>query len=320
MEALLAEVKEHRKVKDSTLLSYKRSLNKVATDITGRPFENTDFIINEYDNIKSYLEQGTKSTIRKYASALLVSVSPRCKNDCPEDKREVYDKLKELVMQQNTAYESSIENNSLSESDKRKWCSWASILGVRNSLRKATNSLEKTHRLYDETLRHYILVSLYTLLPPRRLCYSSCLVMPYKSYKKLSEDEKDNNIYYVTGKRNLFHYGKHKVKSKTKTNETVEVNTTLRNVLKRWIDHHELKENSSLLNISRNALTKQLSNIFHSHGLSKGISASILRKIYISHHESNIKKQIADEDMKELARCMNHSVNVQQNIYTKKCE
>ena len=320
MEELLAEVKEFRQVKDSTLVSYKRSLNKVALDITGKPYENNDFIVNEYEKIREYLEnKGTHSTIRKYTSALLVALCPKCKNNCEEKNREVYDKLKSLVMKQNEVYDNSIQNNTLSESDKSKWTSWEAICNVRHSLRKATNCLETTHRLYNETIKHYVICSLYTLLPPRRLDYADAVIMPYKVYKSLNDEDLDNNIYYVTGKNTFFHYGKHKVKSKTKTNEVVNVDTKLKNILKRWINHHKLEQNSPLLNISRNALTKQLCYIFHSHGLSKGISAAILRKIYISHHKSNIAKQYADEDMKEVARQMNHSVNVQQNIYTKKC-
>jgi len=102
------------------------------------------------------------------------------------------------------------------------------------------------------------------------------------------------------------------------------VPTKLKNILSKYIKYKRATEKKPVVfllgKITKNLLGKQLSRIFAEHGLPRGISVSMLRKIYLTDHPSNKVKQIVDAEMKSIAKKMNHSSSIQQSIYTKKSE
>ncbi len=154
-------------------------------------------------------------------------------------------------------------------------------------------------------------------LPPRRLEFADIKMLSNSEYNNLSQAEKDTGIYLITISRNkkFFSFGKDAVKSPTKENVKIPVDRQLNSVINLWrnfnkTDHFLLDSRGNKL--SKNGLTKFIQKIFKP--LGKNISASMLRKIKISNEfdpELSLKQ-------KKLAKEMNHSVNVQQNIYSKK--
>ncbi len=322
MDTLLARVLEKRKVRQSTLDAYRQALDRISQIITGKFYENNTFLKKDFTKIKEFLADKSISVNKKYLSAILIALSPDGVNEVDNSEyQEEYNKYKALLLTQTEKYMKSIEGGKKSKRDNERWTSWKSIEKVQEDLRKEVNGLNESSTRYAKTLTDFVYASLYVLLPPRRLDYANARVVTLKEYKRIKEDEKHQNIYYVVSSKPFFHFGKDSVKSSTEEDEIIQVPTKLKNILTKWIQWRKKNNLSSMFllgNTTKNNLGKQLSRVFAEHGLPRGISVSMLRKIYVSDHPSNKLKQIVDEEMKQTAKMMNHSTGVQQSIYTKK--
>ena len=69
MDALLETIKTHRKVKESSLNTYKQVLNKMAKDMTGVAYENNNFLL-DIDKVKEYFIGKSNSVRKKYISSI----------------------------------------------------------------------------------------------------------------------------------------------------------------------------------------------------------------------------------------------------------
>ena len=324
MDELLKLVKEKRKVRDLTLDSYRQALDRLSMTMTEQRYVSNEFLRTMYKDISQFLREKSTSVAKRYLSAILVALSPTGVNEVSPKNEDVYNKYKAILMENQLKYMKTIENGAKSENDKKRWTSWSSIEKVQESLRKELNGIDKSMSRYGKVFSDYVMVSLYVLLPPRRLDFANARLIDSKGYKILSRENLENNIYYVITTKPFFHFGKNAVKSETEENETIDVPTKLKNILSKYIKYKRANAKEPVIylfgKITKNLLGKQLSRIFAEHGLPRGISVSMLRKIYLTDHHSNKVKQIVDAEMKSIAKKMNHSSSIQQSIYTKKSE
>jgi hypothetical protein len=322
MEKLIDTIKKNRDIRDSTLSVYLTNLNRLSKAITNEDYKDNKFL-KKYDEIITYLKDKSNSVKRKNLSSILIALSPEKKNSPSEDNDELYKKYKSLLNNENNNYLDKIRNNNKSSKDLKNWVEWEEIINIRNKLLKQVRAREikfnisGVKKLNDFFLvQDYLIASLYTLLPPRRLEYADVEIINKKDFDKLSQSEKDNNNYLVNVNKSkkFFHYGKNAVKSDTYDNTIVEIPRELNSLLNFWINTNKSKfllVNNKGNKLTKNALSKKITEIFKETG--KKISVVMLRKIFLSNKFGEV-----NEERKEIAKMMNHDVNTASTFYIKK--
>lgn len=324
MDDLLNKVKTGRGVRDTTLSIYKRYLNALSNEMVGHDYKNNKFIKTKRNQIKKFLENESSSKKKNYLTAILVALSPEERRKPKKDMEKVYDEFSDLLKDEHSVYTDRIATHDKNIKESDNWIDWNDILKLQRKLgreikkkgyKQSTKEVKKRSDL--SLIQKYLVLSLYTMHPPRRLEYAETAIISGKDYNDLSEAEKKDNIYLVVYSRNkkAFHFGRNAVKSETKDDVVIPVEKSLNSVLNLWLNFNKtdhLLMSSSGGKLTKNGLSKLLNRIFAHTG--KKISASMLRKIKISNEfdpEEMKKKQ-------ELAEKMNHSVGVQQSVYLKK--
>jgi hypothetical protein len=324
MEKLMEQVKQSRGVRDSSLSLYKRHLNKLAMDITGKEYENQKFLKTKVDEIVKYLNDKTNSVRRNFAASIMVALSPTQKNSPTDEYRKAYEVYAKLLTEGQANYMNSKKDNKMNSKEEENWMDFNEVVSLRDNLLKrlkregislTTKDISKSN---FDLLQQYLVLSLYTMLPPRRNEYATMKVINKKQYTELDNTELKNNNYLVNLSKvnKLFSYGSESVKSKIEgVHTTVNVPKDLNTVLNLWL-HFNQSENLLVtqqggLGLTKNQLTLLLNRIFKP----KMVSTSMLRKIYLTNifgdeGERNSKKE-------KIAEQMNNSVGVQQQIYVK---
>lgn len=324
MEKLMEQVKASRSVRDTTIALYKRHLNKLAMDITNKEYENEKFLKTKVNDIVKYLNDKSNSVRRNFAASIMVALSPKAKNSPTDEYRNTYEVYAKMLTEGQANYMESKKDNKMNAKESENWMDFNEIVSLRDNIFKKLKkeginmtTKEITKSNFD-LLQQYVVLSLYTMLPPRRNEYATMKIIDKKQYSQLDNTELKNNNYLVNlSKLNkMFSYGSEKVKSKIEGgHNTVNVPKDLNTVLNLWL-HFNQSDNLLItqqggLGMTKNQLTLLLNRIFKP----KMVSTSMLRKIYLTHMfgdetERNTKKQkIADE--------MNHTVDVANNIYIK---
>lgn len=288
-------------------------------------YQGVNWIIDNNEMIVNFINNSDWSYAKKkkILSTLLVLISPAKHN--PLDQH-TYNLLNALLKKQNDIYNEKISGNKKTEKDIKKWKSWKEIMSVQKNLRKQYLNAETNSRQLELKADLFI-VSLYTLMKPRRLEYADALVMSNARYKKLEingpdKDLYENNVILVRNTaKPFFHFGINSSKVPTPEPVIIEIPHSMREIAKTlptyWRrDAPTIGKNTLLAQLfkeNKNQFGIRIQNIFKRYDMD--ISVVMLRKIYLSEKYASIK-----EEQKEDAESMNHSVEVQQNIYVKKEE
>lgn len=217
-------------------------------------------------------------------------------------------KYREQMMKDQETYMTEEKNQSRNETQTENWLSWNEITNVFEELEKEIKPLlsKKIENLTDKNIKRiqeYILLSVYTLIPPRR-------AQDYTNFKIKDIDEKIDNYYDMKKKEFVFNTYK---TSKKHGQQRVKIPIRLQNILKKWMsinpsDMLIWSENGKEL--KQNQITNWLNKIFD-----KKISVNMLRHIYIT--ENVLKDMPKLTHLEEIADDMGHTVN-QQLLYLKK--
>jgi len=317
-------IQESRGVRDTTITIYKRYLNALAREITKSDFKNIKFLKTKKKQIKEFVNEQSSSKKKNYLASILVALSPKERRKPSDEYEKVYDDYSDMLKQEHSKYQEQISSHNKNIKESDNWIDWGDILKLQRKLGneiKRKGYKQSTKELFKKSdlslIQKYLVLSLYSLHPPRRLEYSDTKIVSKKEFDDLSQKEKDDGVYLIVTSRNkkAFSFGKNAVKSETDDNVRIPVEKNLNSVLNLWLNFN--KSENLLLNqgggkLTKNGLSKLLNRIFAHTG--KKISASMLRKIKISH-------EFDPEEMKKkqkLAEEMNHSVGVQQSVYLKK--
>jgi hypothetical protein len=167
---------------------------------------------------------------------------------------------------------------------KENELSWEEILDARDKLPK--DSIE------------YVVMCLYTLMPPRR---NIDYIM------KVGAPKETENWY----NGNLFYFNNYKTAGKYKT-QIVEPSMALKNVLDEYLVERPFKGNDLLIKKSGKPFTSKDIQLTINKVLGKNIGCTMLRSIYLSSKYGDVL-----EDMKEDAQNMATSTAVIQSNYVK---
>jgi hypothetical protein len=189
------------------------------------------------------------------------------------------------------------------DTQQDNWISQDQVINIYKQLEKDTKHLFSKPSLKMnelQQLQNYIILSVYTLIPPRRL-------MDYTEFKLRNINTSTDN--YMKG--NSFIFNNYKTKNKY-GQQDVKIPVRLRNILQKWAKKHNndyllFSEKGTPLPQSR--LTQKLNKIF-----GKNISVNMLRHIFIS--DNVLEATPALQKLEQVAEDMGHSVT-QQQLYKK---
>tara|TARA_R110000803_G_scaffold76163_1_gene140707 strand:- start:607 stop:1548 length:942 start_codon:yes stop_codon:yes gene_type:complete len=294
-----------------TITNYMSQLNHLSHAIDGGALDHLGFLI-DVDKTMTYLEKRTLNTQNTYLTSIIVALtseSPRT----PEID-ELVKEYRDIFAEKKSLYKDTLGSRKKTEKEKEQWKSLKDLHQIRENLKYkvlAHHIPEKEGLTYanQKILRKYVIASLYTLQPPRRNIYATTLLISTNDFKKLRKQDFDNN-YLVFSKnfKNMYFYFGHQ-KSKLVDNPKVGISSELKKVLRIFLKFNH--KNKFLLidksgkQLTPNALTHQLNEIF-------GMGTSMLRKIYISKKTKNYHTFID-----KLAKQMGHSAQTAKNFYLK---
>ena len=321
MNTLLDKINSSRTIRKITLNTYKNTLNRLATKLDVG--FSMDMFETKKTEILEYLNTLSNSVKKVTLSSIMVAISPE-KNHPLEKYSSLYDTLKLMLNKENEVYLESVANNKKSDKDTANWTTINELHKVRERLLKLIKAkgynLKKDKGVQGKKdfflTQKYLIASLYTLLPPRRLIYADMKILNKKEFDSLTEKEKEENAYLVNvnKSRKYFYYGKEADKSSTEEAVKIDVPKSLNNLINFWTTINKTQHlllNNQGNKLSKNNLSKEVRSIFSNK--TQKVSVNLIRKIYVSERFSQV-----NQEKKEIAKQMNHSVGVADTFYSKK--
>lgn len=318
MEKYLSQIKKSRNVRDSSLNLYKSYMNKLNKEFNNDKEFSMGFInYNNINDIIKFIETHSNSVSRNYYASLLVFLSPEGKAQPIDGFQSIYEDIQTKLKSFHKIYLDSKQNNSKNDKEDKNWIEFEEIIKKRMKIEKIVKNTQYDDKLTKQeynNLMEYIILSLFTLIPPRRNEYGDMRIVSDKEYQESSLDDMENNNYLIVGKSNfVFSYGKNAVKSAGDSDtQILDIPKDLSKVLRFWLKYNKtgflLPKYDENKPISKNGLTLFLNKIFSP----KKVSTSMLRKIYLSYRFGAIQKE-----REKVAEEMNHSLNIANEIYIK---
>tara|TARA_R110002020_G_scaffold343810_1_gene558148 strand:+ start:249 stop:1292 length:1044 start_codon:yes stop_codon:yes gene_type:complete len=346
MNTIKSAIEEKRNIKPQTWKTYVRYMNELSKSVTGEDYKDNSFL-EDKERVQSILggvrEDGSPlyggSKKRVCASIILVFLSPdkamapikrSSKNDpvtFPEGTSDLYKHYHSIQASLTKDYTDLMALQTKTDKQAENWVDWKDILKLQrkfmNKIRREKYNKKETLTVGEhKTLQDYLILSLYTLIKPRRLDYAGLKLMTNTEYKEYSvEDQKKMNALVLQSKiKKFFSFG-----SGAQKNENggglgiyrLKVPPNLNRVLQLYLKHHS--EKFLLFNsrrkgeVTKDGLSKQIMKIMKEE-FDKKISASMLRTI----HNTAFYSGPSLAEKKACAEEMGHSPQTAELHYTKK--
>jgi integrase len=281
-------------ISDNSARVYVATLASLATH-----FDWTDvkFFTSKNKEILKFLDTLSPTRRKAMLSALIAIVS----------HKKVVEVYKTKMLDVSKECREQDEKQEKSDKEEKNWESWDSIMKVYHELEEEALPLFKKDKLTSQnlkTLQHYIILSCYTLIPPRRIA-------DYINFKIKDIDTKVDN--WFDEKTNELVFNNYKT-AKNYGTQRVECPENLQTVFKKWFPVASKYSEYMLFNsygnhLTQPQLTKMINAIFD-----KNISASMLRHIYVS--DVTLKNVPKLSELEKVAHDMGHSTN-EQMLYKK---
>lgn len=318
LEQIKSAIKQSRpNLSDMSLSIYSQNVKKVLGNNEPKILKNRQYIID-------FLEGKSASTKRNYLNSILIFL----KIDESKTNKKLIRELETMRDTEQDKYLDDNEGGKISETQQKNLVEWPEILKVVDSVSQLVKEKNLTKKLPEQfkkpeytLLQTYILLNLYTKLPPLRNDYSGMKVLGKQKFKDLKISEREKGNWLVTDLKTYMKIYINNFKTQGVYDEiiidTKNIPKDLRLILNKFIMQFNLKNDylfkifNTDKQINRNGITMLLTNIFKKI-LKKNISTTLIRKSYVSHKYNDIMKKQEDD-----ARVMGHSVSVQNKIYNK---
>jgi hypothetical protein len=268
----------------ATLRSYTRSLN-ILRKALDAPDDDLTFL-KDYEMVINWIE-GSKYALNSKKSIYIAVVSSIKNLDGFENACLKY---REKMDSYNTTVQTNYETQQMSESEAAKWLPWSDILDVVETARVAVEDCW--------SLQEYLILALYTMVPPVRLDYGEMKVVA-------AEPQDINGNYIVLKPKPYFLFSDYKTFSNYGVIRT-NIPAPLLKVIQNWIefsDEYLLIDRHTGGPLGAVPLGQLIIAIFQKH-CKKNIGVSILRHSYISHLRA---KEMPIVESNKLAMAMHHS-------------
>jgi hypothetical protein len=292
---ILKSILNHKTdISDTTARVYVATLASLAKHFDWTDVKN---FTTKSKEILKYLDTLNPTRHKAMLSALIAIVSHKTYSKIYKDKMlDVGAKCREEE-----------EKQEKSEKEEANWESWDTILNVYHELEQEALPLFKKDKLNSgnlKTLQHYVILSCYVLIPPRRI--ADFIYFKVKDIEPKVDnwfDDKTNELVFSSYKTSK-HYGI----------QRVECPASLQAVFHKWFPIASKYSNYLIFNsygnhLTQPQLTKMLNTIF-----GKNISASMLRHIYVT--DVTLKNVPKLTELEKVAHDMGHSTT-EQMLYKK---
>lgn len=299
MMKLHKDLIDSRGIAETTATQYIRNLYSLNNE---RPFDNLAWLKNTESvhlRLSEFAESTQKSILACIVSALtLVKDKPTYKKVYTYWFNEMMDRSKDKE-----------DSSKKSERQEANWLSWEVVKShekrLMDDISKFESLKELTPAQYD-TVLSLVVLSLYTMIPPRRN-----QDYQYMYVVKKEADAKEDDMNYLVLDSKKFIFNKYKT-AKTHGKQTFDIPDELMDIIKLYLKHSPVwspkqkKPVYLLVNyhgeplLAVNSITRILNRIF-----GKKVGATMLRHIYLSY-----KYDISE--MKQDADAMGHSLELQR--------
>ena len=299
------EALSNRQLSENSKNLYKRNLLKLNDN---KEIKNFNFLKNK-DEVLTKIKDLKPTTQRSY----IISICSILRDNTKMKK--TYDEYFELLKSYNDTLR---VNNEKSTTQEKNWITQEEVLKVHKTLKEdIENSLSKKRKIDKQLFKkllNYMILSLYTLIQPRR----------NKDYSlmRISSNMDDTNFnYLVIDKKNNMKFILNNYKTEKKYHSVeIDIPDELKQVILLYLKYHPLKlelknkefnipflvEDSKELKTSTE-ITKILNKIFD-----KKISSSMLRNIFLTSKYGDLVNEL-----KEDTKIMGTSSGVALNNYIK---
>ncbi len=311
MIQLVKQLMDTKKVAESTANGYIKSLYTLNGK---KPFKNLSFLKN-VESIEELVKHYAESTQRALLATLSSVLSMfKDKTGFKKVYSHYYEKMMEKVKEGRVAPESK-EANQKTEKEKKNWVEWSEVDAKKKELEENIKDFSSKKSLdgsqYDKLLQ-YVILSLYTDIPPRRNQDYLSLYLVKSWNEKLPSDR---NYLDMSAKRLIFNVYK---TSKKYGKQEQEIPDSLWNAVQSFLKHHPLwkgvakrktepvkflvQQNGDPIT-AVNAITRLLNKVF-----GKRVGSSLLRHSYLSGKYGD-----SLEEMKKDSSAMSHSLSEQKS-------
>lgn len=292
------EKKPKIRVSEKSIAQYLTRARRVHKLMFNKDMENLDWLRDVDAVIKFILESGNWKTAQSRAAVVNAITSfLRNSKDLPKDMEDVYKKY--------SAYNSTLANNNAKAKKENKMNDKESSVMLPWS-----QILEKTKDI--QNLEDRALVSIYTLIPPRRIDdYRLLKIFTRKKGRVVPED--DNNYLVLNAKRapQEIVFNKYKT-SKNYGQQVIKLPNDLKEILKSYTDKGKVvgsclfsQTNGQCL--SQPGFTSKVRNTFKKY-TGKPLTVNSLRHSFISSLDQN-KMSVAQRE--KIAHDMAHNISQQ---------
>lgn len=282
-----------KEITPSTLNLYKTKLT-ILND--NKQIKNINYLY-DIDNINNKINHLKPNTQRSYIIAIVSLLA--CMNKSPKTPK----KLKKLYEE----YTKLMDEYNINLKDQSKITEGTNIISnddINKIYQKLKENKDKTKKAYQD----YLILSLYTLLPPRRN-------MDYQlmKYIKKYNENLSNDFNYYDG--NTFYFNNYKTRGTYKKQE-VEVPIELKQIINHHIKNNNINDNEFILRDfnketeikGNNGMTIILNRIF-----GDKVGASMLRRSFLSNKYGNTQN-----DLQSDVKAMGTSTDMAMSNYIKK--
>jgi len=284
-------------ISDSSKKLYTRNLMKLNND---QPITNFNFL-KDPKSILNMIKEYKPTTQRSY----IIAICTVLKNS---KHQELYNKYFEILSNFNNQLKVRTDK---SEKQEKNWLSNDNIDKISNELKSKVVKKVRNKEEYN-TLLNYMVLSLYTLHPPRRNIDYSLM--------KISNNMSDDMFNYLDMDKEQFIFNNYKTQGKYNS-VIVPIENELMKVISLYLNNHP--EKSKLKNKNYNVhflksfynedikasqeITRILNKIF-----GKNIGSSMLRNMYLTNKYGDMVEELKDD-----TKSMSTSVGVALNNYIK---
>lgn len=311
-------------IKDSSINAYLNAIKKICKELFNSEKYSLKYF-KDTESVLAYLDTIQVIATRKNVCTAIIVVLKANLNATSDitNKNKISELLpiytnyhKELAVKQNDSY----LDNEKTDKEKDNWITQEEITDKIEELNKKLGNLTKktakfkgNKRSYIDTFQMYLVLNLYTMIPPIRNDFANLEITDSDVY---SESDKVNFINLKTKELILTNYKTVKsygIKKLPLPDELIKLIEKYIKVRELYLGETKalLVNTTNLEPMKANGLTKYLNKIFSP----KKVSTTLLRKSYIS------SKYIVTHSMREREQdsiFMGHSVGMASNVYSKK--
>lgn len=305
-----------QKYRQSSIDTFTNNLRNVLNNAYKEDKYTLKPIKKDISPLKEYIttlssESSKKNTISAVLAFLKADI--RTPDEVLEKYQKYFDKLAKKI-------DDNKQYKELTEKEEESFISWEEVLKFHKKYEKQVKENDdQQFKNYEDKYIYlrYLLLSLYTLIPPLRgEEYRNAIIIRVKDKKNYDIITKACNCNLIDLANNNVVVSFYKT-SKTHETRIIPIPKKLAEIIVKW---YKITDGNKYLlpnlqtpneNMSQSALTHLMQRMFDPYN----ISTSMLRKIYITHRLKSIANNQVER--KKLAKVMGHTLTVQEFIYKK---